>query len=71
MNWKNLGVTAGGIVAGEFVWQKWVVRDPLNPSAGGFVDQAIGFGWDDVVHAVTLTAFIGLGHLVFKAKGVT
>ncbi len=71
MNWKNVGVTAGGIVAGEYAWQKFVVRDPANPSAGGFVDQEMGFGWDDVVHALVLTVFIGTGHLLFKAKGVT
>jgi hypothetical protein len=66
MKWKNLAVTGGAVMGGEWVFQKFVLKDPTGTQPGGFINRSDGFGMDDVAHAATILIAIAVSHMVFK-----
>ena len=51
-NLQKIAMLTLGILAGNWVFDQWIVRSDANPN--GFVDFTPGFGLDDVVRAATV-----------------
>lgn len=62
---KNLAITAGGALAGNYVYQRFIAK---QADGSGFIEQKDGFGMDDIVHAFVITGTITLGHMLFKSS---
>ena len=63
MNFRKIGMLTLGILAGNWVVDKFVIRSAENPR--GLVDVAPGFGLDDLVRsgivagtAIAVTRFV-------------
>jgi len=57
-NLQKIAMLTLGILAGNWVFDQWIVRSDANPA--GLVDFTPGFGLDDVVRAgvVATTAIV-------------
>lgn len=58
-NLKGLAVMAGAILAGKWVAERFILKDPVTGK--GFVEVGDGFGMDDVAVVVTQVAIVLVG----------
>lgn len=59
---RNGVVVFVGVVAGNYVAEKWILK--ANPEDPGFILAANGFGLDDLVRAAVCLTAIGLLNMV-------
>jgi hypothetical protein len=66
MNIKTLLILTGAAAAGNFVAERFILKDgPDDPS--GFLEVKPGFGLDDVARAATIAVIAMLAHKMAKA----
>ena len=66
MNVKTLLILTGAAAAGNFVAERFLLKDgPDDPS--GFVEVKPGFGMDDVARAATIAVIAMLAYKFTKA----
>ena len=66
MNVKTLLILTGAAAAGNFVAERFLLKDgPDDPS--GFIEVKPGFGMDDVARAATIALIAMLAHKFTKA----
>lgn len=66
MNIKTLLILTGAAAAGNFVAERFILKDgPDDPS--GFIEVKPGFGLDDVARAATIAVLAMLAHKMAKA----
>lgn len=66
MNIKTLLILTGAAAAGNFVAERFILKDgPDDPS--GFIEVKPGFGLDDVARAATIALIATLAHKMVKA----
>lgn len=58
-NLKGLAVLAGAILAGKWVAERFILKNPTNGS--GFVEVGEGFGMDDVATVGVQVALVLVG----------
>lgn len=58
-------ILVGGALAGSFVFEKWIAKNPATGS--GFVEVSDGFGLDDVARAATIAGVILVANKFLKA----
>ena len=51
-NFRKVAMLTVGILAGNFVFDQWILRSNANPN--GFVEFKEGFGLDDVTRAAVV-----------------
>ncbi len=56
MDLMHLAKIAGGIVVGNFVFERFILKNPVDGS--GFVEVKEGFGMDDIIRAATVAAVV-------------
>ena len=56
---KGILVLIGGALAGSYVFEKFIAKNPATGS--GFVEVSDGLGLDDIARAGTIAAVILLG----------
>ena len=66
MNIKTLLILTGAAAAGNFVAERFILKDgPDDPT--GFLEVKPGFGLDDVARAATIAVIAMLAHKMVKA----
>ena len=66
MNIKTLLILTGAAAAGNFVAERFILKDgPDDPT--GFLEVKPGFGLDDVARAATIAVIAMLAHKLVKA----
>lgn len=61
MNFKTIIVLLLLIAVGEFVAEKWVLKDPADPTDTGFVVKGPGFGLHTFAQAGTVALVVYFG----------
>jgi hypothetical protein len=56
MNLMHIAKIAAGVIAGNFVFERFILKNPIDGS--GFVEVKEGFGMDDVIRAATVAAVV-------------
>ena len=56
MHLMTIAKTAAGVIAGNFVFERFILKNPIDGS--GFVEVKEGFGMDDIIRAATVAAVV-------------
>jgi len=56
MHLMTIAKTAAGVIAGNFVFERSILKNPIDGS--GFVEVKEGFGMDDIIRAATVAAVV-------------
>lgn len=67
MKLKGPLILAAGIYAGDFIAEKFIIKD--GPDDTGFIQRTDGFGLDEIAKLATQVAVTVLLLKMFKAKG--
>lgn len=66
MNVKSLLVLTGAAVAGNFVAERFLLKDGPDDTSG-FIEVKPGFGMDDIARAATIALLAMLAHKLTKS----
>jgi len=66
MNIKTLLILTGAAAAGNFVAERFILKDGPDDTSG-FIEVKPGFGLDDVARAATIALIAMLAHKMVKA----
>lgn len=66
MNLKGFLIVLLLAVLGNYVAERFVIKDPNDPNDQGFVDFKPGFGTDDIARGATIALCVVLGGGILK-----